>query len=364
MSVFRISGLNILRTGRQPALLVNFSDDASKKDDPSKENDSTDKKGKDEKTANKKREVTSRRINELLGLMTKDTNLSIVKDVIRPRSAAEKKERHKAASSASEQKASKPASIAEAAKEVAKTLGGDIEKTESELLGALLKKQASNLDLNSLISGMTVDTEKRGPPSERRSDFVRKSMTQRSGHSNYERKYERKEGIPRRNEQQSQSGVRVHVDLFGGKPLGIFTTAKDLQESPDILPTWNNLLKKELKLAVSHPPKNYFEKMALWTEQGKLWKFPIDNEQGLDEEAKIYFTEHIFLEQHLESWCPKKGPVRHFMELVCVGLSKNPHYTVTQKKEHIEWYRDYFAAKKELLESVIIDSDTPKELQQ
>lgn len=85
---------------------------------------------------------------------------------------------------------------------------------------------------------------------------------------------------------------------------------------------------------------------------------------GMDDEAKNYFTEHVFLERHLQSWCPTKGPVRHFMELVCVGLSKNPYYTVTQKKEHIEWFRDYFAEKKELLESVIIDGDAPKELQQ
>lgn len=51
------------------------------------------------------------------------------------------------------------------------------------------------------------------------------------------------------------------------------------------------------------------------------------------------------------------------MELVCVGLSKNPFYTIAQKKEHIEWFRDYFAEKKELLESVIVDSNTPKELE-
>lgn len=93
-------------------------------------------------------------------------------------------------------------------------------------------------------------------------------------------------------------------------------------------------------------------------------KFDALNELGMDDEAKNYFTEHVFLEKHLESWCPTKGPVKHFMELVCVGLSKNPNYTVTQKKEHIEWYRDYFAGKKELLESVIVDSETPKELQQ
>lgn len=101
----------------------------------------------------------------------------------------------------------------------------------------------------------------------------------------------------------------------------------------------------------------------LYNEKTKL-KFDLI-ELGMDDEAKIYFTEHIFLEQHLESWCPTKGPVRHFMELVCVGLSKNPYYTVAQKKEHIEWFRDYFAEKKELLDSVIIESvsDTPKELQ-
>ena len=25
------------------------------------------------------------------------------------------------------------------------------------------------------------------------------------------------------------------------------------------------------------------------------------------------------------------------------GLSKNPHYTAQEKREHVQWYRDYFA---------------------
>ena len=54
------------------------------------------------------------------------------------------------------------------------------------------------------------------------------------------------------------------------------------------------------------------------------------------------FHAHVFLDHHLESWCPKKGPVRHFMELVCVGLSKNPYITVEKKIEHIHWYKEYF----------------------
>lgn len=70
------------------------------------------------------------------------------------------------------------------------------------------------------------------------------------------------------------------VNLFGEKPLGIFKSDTELKESVDILSTWSYLQARELKLAVTHPPSNYFQKMALWTEQGKLWKFPIDNEQG------------------------------------------------------------------------------------
>ena len=70
---------------------------------------------------------------------------------------------------------------------------------------------------------------------------------------------------------------------------------------------------------------------------------------GLEEEAQVGFHEHIFMEQHLESWCPKRGPIRHFMELVCVGLSKNPYLTVTQKKNHISWFKNYFADKRSIL---------------
>lgn len=72
----------------------------------------------------------------------------------------------------------------------------------------------------------------------------------------------------------------------------------------------------------------------------------------LDEEKNVCFTEHIFLEKHLESWCPSKGPIRHFMELVCVGLSKNHYLTVEKKKEHIEWFKDYFNEKQGLLQEV------------
>lgn len=73
---------------------------------------------------------------------------------------------------------------------------------------------------------------------------------------------------------------------------------------------------------------------------------------GMDKEAEVDFTEHIFLDHHAASWCPKEGPIKYFMELVLVGLSKNAFLTVQEKKETIDWYRDYFIKHKSLLEEI------------
>ena len=54
---------------------------------------------------------------------------------------------------------------------------------------------------------------------------------------------------------------------------------------------------------------------------------------GLDEEKATGFQDHVFLERHLAGWCPRVGPIRHFMELVTSALSKNPHMTAARKKE-------------------------------
>lgn len=84
---------------------------------------------------------------------------------------------------------------------------------------------------------------------------------------------------------------------------------------------------------------------------------------GLDEEAQFSFEQHVFLEQLLDPWCPKNGPIRIFMELVCIGLSKNPYLTVKQKHEHIEWYKNYFDEKKEVLERMVEQQELQKAAQ-
>ncbi|CAL7934374.1 unnamed protein product [Xylocopa violacea] len=126
-------------------------------------------------------------------------------------------------------------------------------------------------------------------------------------------------------------------------------------DSPDVpkFKVWNIFEENELQsVYLKHYPKNAFQEMIEWTNQGKLWKFPIDNEQGMEKEQNLHFSKHVFLERHLSPWCPAKGPIRHFMELVCIGLSKNPYMTFEEKYDHIMWYRDYFKDKQDVLEKL------------
>lgn len=187
-------------------------------------------------------------------------------------------------------------------------------------------------------------------PDPSRAEYVRKALREHDDRVR-QQPYPRQERRPRSTE---PAKMMSKVDLFGAEPLGIF--AKTNATPTEFLETWNYLEKRELRLAITHPPSNYFEKMALWTEQGKLWRFPIDNEQDIGPESEVDFTEHIFLEEQLEPWCPKRGPIRHFMELVTVGLSKNPYLSVQEKHDHIAFYKEYFESKKELLKQIIVET--------
>lgn len=40
---------------------------------------------------------------------------------------------------------------------------------------------------------------------------------------------------------------------------------------------------------------------------------------------------------------PKTGPITHFMELVCVGLSKNPYMTLSKKHKHLDDFAEFFS---------------------
>ncbi|KAK4474345.1 hypothetical protein MN116_000581 [Schistosoma mekongi] len=76
-----------------------------------------------------------------------------------------------------------------------------------------------------------------------------------------------------------------------------------------------------------------------------MWSFPINNEQDWDSESDVPFYEHVFLENHLNKDHLKCKPLASFLELVCNGLSQNPHYSINDKKQHLEWFSKFFNDK-------------------
>lgn len=115
----------------------------------------------------------------------------------------------------------------------------------------------------------------------------------------------------------------------------------------DELKVWNKLLDYDVANTPMRTPLNGFEEMILLTEQGKLWKYPIDNEDGMDEEKQTPFEEHVFLDHYLKDF-PKNDYIQTFMELVIAGLARNHWMTVERKRKAILFYKEYFESKREM----------------
>ncbi|XP_059207084.1 LOW QUALITY PROTEIN: 28S ribosomal protein S31, mitochondrial [Centropristis striata] len=226
--------------------------------------------------------------------------------------------------------------LVEAASAAASTLP-DSSQAESELLRKLqqqetiseAQKKGDMSYLHEMISKMKIG---------RRTDY------RRGASQTFDLRFDR-------DEQELNRGEGPKARLFSRKRLNIFspTADEDAVETVARPTLWDIDFANELSLLTGLKPRNGLEEMLQWTKDGKMWQYPINNEAGLEEEASVPFHEHIFLEKHLEEGFPSKGPVRHFMELVLAGLSKNPYLTVQQKQEHISWFRDYFHEKQEVL---------------
>ena len=69
-------------------------------------------------------------------------------------------------------------------------------------------------------------------------------------------------------------------------------------------------------------------------------------------EAEIPFHDYVFLENYLEEF-PNIEPVQEFMTLVLNGLSKNSFISLTEKKDIISWYKNYFNEKEDLIQEAL-----------
>ena len=73
--------------------------------------------------------------------------------------------------------------------------------------------------------------------------------------------------------------------------LGIFNQTKSEENKSKQhieLKMWNKCKERDMKILSSSAPKNLLEEMAIKTDQGILWEFPINNEQGIDQDKVSY----------------------------------------------------------------------------
>lgn len=230
-----------------------------------------------------------------------------------------------------------------AASAVADSLPFDKHTTKSELLRQLQQheeeakaqkeKQKRRVSFSHIISDMKIVKSTSARVSTRPQDQIQFD-----------------EGVEDSSIKEKSADFRKRKILFKGKRLSIFDAKMFADEArePEAAPSlWETEFAKQLAAVSEQPFENGFEEMIQWTKEGKLWEFPVNNEAGFDDDGSE-FHDHIFLDKYLEGF-PKQGPIRFFMELVTCGLSKNPYLSVKQKVEHIEWFRNYFNEKMDIL---------------
>lgn len=71
-----------------------------------------------------------------------------------------------------------------------------------------------------------------------------------------------------------------------------------------------------------------------------------------ESEAETPFQDYVFLDNYLEQF-PDIEPVQEFMTLVLNGLSKNSFISLSEKKDIITWYKNYFNEKEDLIQEAL-----------
>ena len=147
-----------------------------------------------------------------------------------------------------------------------KQLSKDTEEAKRE-------NEISGEDMKSFLNDMKVDK----PMSKRK---LKMSENEKTDLSMEQVAFLQKRAKLRR-QKDSKNNLVSSIDLKSGIPLGIFTEPMETSESDsEVLKTWRACREREYEILSTPPPRNALEEMILQTKQGKLWHFPINNEQG------------------------------------------------------------------------------------
>ena len=178
--------------------------------------------------------------------------------------------------------------VVSAAREVA-SLSSKKVKTESELLmrlkqvskesnDAKKENEVSGEELESIFSGLRVDK----PLSKQKQKVSRvlENVERQEKDLSMEQQAFLQKRAKMRREKSVEKMSETSVDLNSGIPLGIFDGPMSTSADSHLLQKWRACNQRELDILSTPPPRNALEEMIVQTRQGKLWQFPIDNEQG------------------------------------------------------------------------------------
>lgn len=101
-----------------------------------------------------------------------------------------------------------------------------------------------------------------------------------------------------------------------------------------------------------------------YNKQYKNWllnahpKLPTTNEEGQrHKDLDGHWSEHVFFHKYVDVF--PEGRIKTFMNAVSCGLSQNPFLSVDEKKEHLEFFRQYFSQiHEDLVNNYLIKKDT------
>lgn len=112
---------------------------------------------------------------------------------------------------------------------------------------------------------------------------------------------EQKEFLEKRRKMRREAQAKAIMDEYqptnlfeASKSLAIFSQLPAEAKSVGSLNAWATFEERELRIWQTQPPRNLLEDMAQMTDKGIMWHFPIDNEQGLDENEVTCFVSALY----------------------------------------------------------------------
>ncbi|CAF0818332.1 unnamed protein product, partial [Brachionus calyciflorus] len=233
-------------------------------------------------------------------------------------------------------------------------------KTTEEILGPVLNPKLLDQLKKKAINKANNNIELNEPTIEKlnRNDKEYRNFLKKAENLNEIKKDEnvvRREKVDKRKVPfWAESPYQKFQNLSGGNGLALFgSDFKPVVTTTLESPIWSMHHDEQLKLAQQSLPINGFDELIQLTNEGKIWKFPIDNEQGVDEsDAGVPFHEHIFLDHYLDEF-PQIEPIQQFMMLVLNGISLNSFLTIQEKKDIINWYKTYFTEKLDIINEAL-----------